>query len=130
MPCRWHCSGVRDHRTISFGGQYCSADYQALLKRHNLRGSMIAKDCCFDHACEEIFFHSLKVECIHGELFISWETIRATVFSVYNRWRRHSGCGALVLNNLKTRTSLRAVHITWVRSPLLTVSGRKETELI
>ncbi|WP_077779662.1 IS3 family transposase [Escherichia coli] len=77
-----------------------------------------------------IFFHSLKVECIHGELFISWETIWATVFSVYNRWRRHSGCGALVLNNLKTRTSLRAVHITWVRSPLLTMSGRKETELI
>ncbi|MFU0993601.1 DDE-type integrase/transposase/recombinase, partial [Escherichia coli] len=22
------------------GGQYCSGDYQALLKRHNLRGSM------------------------------------------------------------------------------------------
>lgn len=25
------------------GGQYCSADYQALLKRHNLHGSMSAK---------------------------------------------------------------------------------------
>lgn len=27
------------------GGQYCSSDYQTLLKRHNLRGSMSAKGC-------------------------------------------------------------------------------------
>ncbi|HAN8798278.1 TPA: hypothetical protein IGN28_004712 [Escherichia coli] len=33
------------------GSQYCSADYQALLKRHNLRGSMSAKGCCYDNAC-------------------------------------------------------------------------------
>jgi transposase InsO family protein len=25
------------------GGKYCSADYQALLKQHNLRGNMSAK---------------------------------------------------------------------------------------
>jgi putative transposase len=47
------------------GGQYCSADYQVLLKRYNLRGSMSAKGCCYDNACAESFFHSLKVECIH-----------------------------------------------------------------
>ncbi|EGB40126.1 IS3 protein [Escherichia coli H120] len=52
-------------------GQFCSAYYQALLKRNNLRGSMSVKDCCYDNACEESFFHSLKVECIHGEHFIS-----------------------------------------------------------
>nr|WP_246777389.1 IS3 family transposase [Escherichia coli] len=76
------------------GGQYCSADYQAQLKRHNLRGSMSAKGCCYDNACVESFFHSLKVECIHGEHFISREIMRATVFNYiecdYNRWRRHS----------------------------------------
>ncbi|EJS0741265.1 IS3 family transposase, partial [Escherichia coli] len=81
------------------GGQYCSADYQALLKRHNLRGSMSAKGCCYDNACVESFFHSLKVECIHGEHFISREIMRATVFNYiecdYNRWRRHSWCGGL-----------------------------------
>ncbi|WP_087895812.1 IS3-like element IS3 family transposase, partial [Escherichia coli] len=79
------------------GGQYCSADYQAQLKRHNLRGSMSAKGCCYDNACVESFFHSLKVECIHGEHFISREIMRATVFNYiecdYNRWRRHSWCG-------------------------------------
>ncbi|EON4378426.1 IS3 family transposase, partial [Shigella sonnei] len=40
------------------GSQYCSADYQALLKWHNLRGSMSAKGCCYDNACVESFFHS------------------------------------------------------------------------
>jgi putative transposase len=81
------------------GSQYCSADYQALLKRHNLRGSMSAKGCCYDNACAESFFHSLKVECIHGERFISRELMRTTVFNYiecdYNRWRRHSACGGL-----------------------------------
>ncbi|EKB2336361.1 IS3 family transposase [Escherichia coli] len=71
----------------------------AQLKRHNLRGSMSAKGCCYDNACVESFFHSLKVECIHGEHFISREIMRATVFNYiecdYNRWRRHSWCGGL-----------------------------------
>ncbi|MCE7723129.1 IS3 family transposase [Escherichia albertii] len=81
------------------GSQYCSADYQTLLKRHNLRGSMSAKGCCYDNACVESFFHSLKVECLHGEHFISREIMRATVFNYiecdYNRWRRHCWCGGL-----------------------------------
>ncbi|EGL9279964.1 IS3 family transposase [Salmonella enterica] len=81
------------------GGQYCSADYQALLKRHNLYGSMSAKGCCYDNACAESFFHTLKVECIHGEDFASREIMRTTVFNYiecdYNRWRRHSACGGL-----------------------------------
>lgn len=34
------------------GGQYCSAEYQALLKRYSLRGSMSAKGCCYDNACQ------------------------------------------------------------------------------
>ncbi|CRY53410.1 transposase for insertion element IS3 [Yersinia intermedia] len=81
------------------GGQYCSSDYQTLLKRHNLHGSMSAKGCCYDNACVESFSHSLKVECIHGERFGSREIMRMTVFNYiecdYNRWRRHSACGGL-----------------------------------
>ncbi|AIA69701.1 transposase [Pectobacterium carotovorum subsp. carotovorum] len=81
------------------GGQYCSADYQAMLNEHNLRGSMSAKGCCYDNACAESFFHSLKVECIHGERFVSREIMRTAVFNYiecdYNRWRRHSACGGL-----------------------------------
>ncbi|WP_411512098.1 IS3 family transposase [Escherichia coli] len=81
------------------GGQYCSADYQAQLKRHNLRGSMSAKGCCYDNACAGCLVNAPKVECIHGEHFISREIMRATVFNYiecdYNRWRRHSWCGGL-----------------------------------
>ncbi|MGK6326144.1 IS3 family transposase [Erwinia sp. DT-104] len=81
------------------GGQYCSTNYQSLLKRHNLQGSMSAKGCCYDNACAESFFHSLKVECIHGENFASREIMRTAVFNYiecdYNRWRRHSACGGL-----------------------------------
>ena len=81
------------------GSQYFSADYQALLKRHNLRGSMSAKGRCYDNACVESFFHSLKVECIHGESFINREKMRTTIFNYvecdYNHWRRHSACGGL-----------------------------------
>ncbi|EBS6753835.1 IS3 family transposase, partial [Salmonella enterica subsp. enterica] len=81
------------------GGQYCSTDYQNLLKRHNLRGSMSARGCCYDNACAESFFHTLRVECIHGEDFVSREIMRTAVFNYsecdYNRWRRHSACGGL-----------------------------------
>ena len=79
------------------GGQYCSEEYQALLKQHGLRGRMNAKGCCYDNACAESFFHLLKVECIHGERLISREDMRAVIFNYiecdYNRWRRHSACG-------------------------------------
>jgi len=34
----------------------CSADYQELLKRHNLRGSISARGNCYDYACAESFF--------------------------------------------------------------------------
>ncbi|HAC6654930.1 TPA_asm: IS3 family transposase [Salmonella enterica subsp. enterica serovar Abortusovis] len=81
------------------GGHYCSTDYQSLLKRHNLRGSMSARGCCYDNACAESFFHTLRVECIHGEDFVSREIMRTAVFNYsecdYNRWRRHSACGGL-----------------------------------
>ena len=47
--------------------------------------------------CAESFFHSLKVEAIHGERFATREEMRQTVFEYievdYNRTRRHSANG-------------------------------------
>lgn len=48
------------------GSQYCSACRQ-LPQQYQLLGSMSARGNCYDNACAESFFHSLKVEAIHGE---------------------------------------------------------------
>lgn len=79
------------------GSQYCSGAYQQLISEHDLRCSMSAKGNCYDNACAESFFHSLKVEAIHGEKFATREAMRQTVFEYievdYNRTRRHSANG-------------------------------------
>ena len=79
------------------GSQYCSNDYQLLLKRYQLVCSMSGKGNCYDNAVAESFFHTLKVELIHGERFTSREQLRRAVFEYievdYNRNRRHSALG-------------------------------------
>jgi transposase InsO family protein len=79
------------------GSQYCSHAYRELLEKHPLQGSMSAKGNCYDNACAERFFHSLKVEAVHGECFTAREIIRQTVFEYietdYNRLRLHSANG-------------------------------------
>lgn len=81
------------------GSQYCSRQYQALLRDRGVRSSMSAKGNCYDNACAESFFHSLKVEAIHGERFATREAMRHAVFEYievdYNRTRRHSANGNL-----------------------------------
>lgn len=79
------------------GSQYCSGAYQQLIRDHQLLCSMSAKGNCYDNACAESFFHSLKVEAVHGERFVTREKMRLTVFEYievdYNRARRHSANG-------------------------------------
>lgn len=81
------------------GSQYCAKDYQALIDKHELLCSMSAKGNCYDNAVAESFFHTLKVEAIHGERFRTRAHLRQTVFEYievdYNRTRRHSACGYL-----------------------------------
>lgn len=81
------------------GSQYCSALYQSMLTRHDLRSSMSAKGNCYDNACAESFFHSLKVEAIHGERLRTRDQMRRQVFEYieldYNRQRRHSAIGMI-----------------------------------
>ena len=79
------------------GSQYCSSRYQSLLSQHRLICSMSAKGNCYDNACAESFFHSLKVEIVHGEDIVSRDRMRRIVFEYievdYNRNRRHSANG-------------------------------------
>ena len=81
------------------GSQYCSEGYQRLLATHDLICSMSGKGNCFDNACVESFFHTLKVERIHGERFYRRSLLRRAVFEYievdYNRMRRHSTVGMI-----------------------------------
>lgn len=76
------------------GSQYCSYAYRQRLEQYQLQGSMSAQGNCYDNACAESFFHSLKVEVIHGERFVTHEALRQIVFEYietdYNRLRLHS----------------------------------------
>jgi len=79
------------------GSQYCSKQFQAMLKANGIRSSMSKKGDCYDNACSESFFHSLKVEAIHGELFPTRQTMREVVFEYietdYNKVRHHTTIG-------------------------------------
>src|SRR5665647_672492 len=44
------------------GSQYCSADFQKMLKQHKMISSMSRKGNCWDNAVAESFFGSLKTE--------------------------------------------------------------------
>ena len=58
---------------------------------------MSGKGNCYDNACAENFFHTLKVEMVHGEGLVTREAMRRAVFEYieidYNRTRRHSANG-------------------------------------
>ncbi len=81
------------------GSQYCSNDYQALLKKYGLICSMSRKGNCWDNAVAESFFHSLKVELIYTERYATRESAKQSVFQYievyYNRVRRHSFIGSI-----------------------------------
>jgi transposase InsO family protein len=46
------------------GSQYCSHDYQKLLRQHGFRTSMSGKGNCYDNAAVETFFKTIKAEMI------------------------------------------------------------------
>ncbi len=81
------------------GSQYCSAAYGELMQKHGVQQSMSRKGNCWDNACAESFFHSLKIESIQGEALMDKKTMRQTVFEYieidYNKKRRHSALGYL-----------------------------------
>jgi len=81
------------------GSQYCSKAYQRLIRRHGLLCSMSKRGDCYDNACAESFFHTLKVELTHGVRYQARSTLRREVFEYieiyYNRLRRHSALGLI-----------------------------------
>ena len=81
------------------GSQYCSHDYQRLIRSHYLICSMSKKGDCYDNAAMESWNHSLKVEAVHGERFATRALAKEHLFdyieAYYNRQRLHSTIGYL-----------------------------------
>jgi len=76
------------------GSQYASADYQKILKDHNMICSMSRKGNCYDNAVAESFFGRLKSEWVNHNRYQSRsEAIRSLFYYIeifYNRKRSHS----------------------------------------
>jgi putative transposase len=81
------------------GSQYCSDDYQKMLKAYGLVCSMSRKGNCWDNAVAESFFHSIKTEMIYTERYATREIAKQSIFQYievyYNRVRRHSAIGSI-----------------------------------
>ncbi len=79
------------------GSQYCSRAYQRLIKVMGLRCSMGRRATCYDNAAMESFFHTLKVELIHRERYLTRLSAKRAIFEYievyYNRKRKHSAIG-------------------------------------
>ena len=75
------------------GSQYTSANYQALLAKHNIRVSMSGRGNCYDNAPMESFFSLLKTELVHHAQFLTRRSARSAIFDYievfYNRQRIH-----------------------------------------
>ncbi len=79
------------------GSQYASKEYQQALKDLGMISSMSRKGNCFDNACMESFFGTLKQDLIYGNRFKTRAEARHAIFEYievfYNRTRLHSALG-------------------------------------
>ena len=76
------------------GSQYCSAEYQSLLKPRGIITSMSRKGNCYDNAMVETFFKTLKSELVWKTTFMTRDqannAIARYIEEFYNPIRRHS----------------------------------------
>jgi len=81
------------------GSQYCSHDYQQLLKQYGFICSMSRKGNCWDNAPMESFWGKMKYEWLCEHHFRTRDQARAAIFEYveifYNRKRLHQSNGYL-----------------------------------
>ena len=79
------------------GSQYAATSYQRVLDEYGLIPSMSRKGNCWDNACVESFFGTLKRELVYHRRYATREEARQDIFEYievfYNRQRRHSTLG-------------------------------------
>jgi len=94
---QWVQNNGIDWHYIAPGNQYCSHDYQKLLRKYGFKASMSGRGNCYDNAAMEAFFKTIKAEFIWRH---SWQTRRDGEIAIfeyikgfYNPRHRHSALG-------------------------------------
>lgn len=62
------------------GSQYCSHDYQKILRQHGFKVSMSGAGNCYDNAAVETFFKTIKAELLWQR---SWRTRRDAEMAIF-----------------------------------------------
>jgi putative transposase len=79
------------------GSQYAAYAYQEVLGKYCIRQSMSRKGNCYDNACMESFFSTLKKDLIYGRRFKTREEAKLAIIeyieTFYNCHRLHSTLG-------------------------------------
>jgi transposase InsO family protein len=89
--------GLHANRCRATGSQYCSVDYQALLRKRGILISMSGRRNCHDNSMVETVFKTIKSELIWP---VAWQSRQQAEIAVarcidgfYNPVRRHSSLG-------------------------------------
>ncbi len=81
------------------GVQYTSGQFQKIADGYGFIQSMSRRGDCWDNACAETFFKTVRTELIRGKIYRSKEEAREEIFKYievfYNRKRLHSYLGYL-----------------------------------
>ncbi len=92
------------------GSQYAVTSYQHLLAAHGVTASMSRKGNCWDNACIESFFGTLKRELVYHRHYATREEATQDIFEYievfYNRQRRHSTLGYNSPAEFEARTAV------------------------
>ena len=79
------------------GSQYASHDFRALVKKYHAHCSMSRTGNCYDNACMESLFKTLKTELVYDERYYTRKEAQRSIFEYfevfYNVQRRHSLLG-------------------------------------
>ncbi len=92
------------------GSQYTSKAFQKVLKDKKIViCSMSRKGNCWDNACAESFFHTLKTEEVNHDIYLTKEIAKIKIFEYiecyYNNYRKHSHLGLLNPNEFEKQKS-------------------------
>jgi len=93
------------------GSQYTSKEYIKRLRENDIQISMSRKGNCYDNACMESFFASLKKELIYRRKFSTRDEATSSIWkyimSFYNKVRSHSTIGYVSPNEFERRYQVR-----------------------